>query len=87
MATKTSKMEKNVESILKTVIFIKKKVEGIDERVDGLDTKVNNLDTKVNKIDKKLDVFAKHEVSERVQLGERVGNIEKHVGIKRPTTV
>ena len=79
MVAKTSKMEKNIETILETVIFIKEKVEGIDERVDDLDTKVDDLDTKVVKIDNKLDVFAKHEVDKRLQLEVRVGKLEGKV--------
>ncbi|OGG58190.1 hypothetical protein A3C86_00835 [Candidatus Kaiserbacteria bacterium RIFCSPHIGHO2_02_FULL_49_16] len=76
MVTKTSKMEKNVETILETVIFIKEKVETMEGTLDD-----HSRDLKVIKKDVETGL------DKRLQLEVRVGNIEKHVGIKRPATV
>lgn len=91
MATKASKMEKNVESILETVIFIKKAVEKIDERVDdvesGLGAKIDAVSVKVDSLESKFGAFENNKVDKRRLLETRVDNIEKHLGFKKPATV
>ena len=97
MVAKTSKMEKNVETILETVIFIKEKVETMEGTLDDhtkiLDehTKIHDEHTKIldehtrdlNTI--KTDV--KTGLDKRKLLDVRVDSIEKHLGFKKTTTV
>ncbi|MDO8552059.1 MAG: hypothetical protein Q7S01_00855 [bacterium] len=55
MATKTLKMEKNVEAILETVIFIKEKVEKMDVTLDEHSRDLTQIKKDVeNGLDKRL---------------------------------
>jgi len=69
-------MEKNVESILETVIFIKDKVEKIEKTVDDHTRDLNQI---------KKDV--ENGLDKRLQLDVRVHTVEKRLGIKNPTSV
>ena len=68
MATKTSKMEKNVETILETVIFIKERVETMEGTLDE-----HSRDLKVIKKDVETGL------DKRLQLEVRVSKLEGKV--------
>ncbi|HXK38533.1 MAG TPA: hypothetical protein VJ043_00370 [Candidatus Paceibacterota bacterium] len=90
MVAKTSKMEKNVETILETVIFIKEKVETMEGTLDDhtkiLDEHTKILDEHTRDLNTiKTDV--KTGLDKRKLLDVRVDSIEKHLGFKKTTTV